>query len=169
MSDVLVRPATETDMAAVAAIYEHHVLTGTATFEIEPPTVPDMRSRRAAIAEAGLPYLVATIDNRVAGYAYAGPYRPRPAYRFTVEDSIYISPEWQGRGLGRRLLSEVIAACESAGYRQMVAVIGDSNNAASIRLHSAFGFRTVGVLTSVGLKFGRWIDTVLMQRELCGR
>jgi phosphinothricin acetyltransferase len=166
MTDVQIRPATDADMAAVSGIYAHYVLPGTATFEIEPPTADEMRNRRDLILVSGLPYLVAEIDHRVAGFAYAGPYRPRPAYRFTVEDSIYVSPESQGRGLGRLLLSELIAVCEKQGYRQMVAVIGGSDNTGSVRLHAMFGFRTAGVLTAVGLKFGRWIDTVLMQREL---
>jgi L-amino acid N-acyltransferase YncA len=144
----------------------YHVLTGTSTFEIEPPTVGDMLERRTGIVAARLPYLVAEVEGEIAGYAYAGPDRPRPAYRYTVEDSVYIASPWQGRRFGRQLLAGVITACERQGFRQMIAAIGDSQNVASVRLHSALGFRMVGVLNGVGLKFDRWIDTVLMQREL---
>lgn len=162
----IVRPARPDDLAAIAAIYGHHVLTGLATFELVPPSAEEMARRFAAIVEAGLPWLVAEEAGRVVGYAYAGPWRPRPAYRHTVEDSVYLAPDAQGRGIGRALLAAVIAACEAGGFRQMIAVIGDSANAASIGLHRALGFRAVGTLQAVGFKFGRFVDTVTMQRAL---
>ena len=163
---LLIRPAAAGDLAAITAIYAHHVLHGTASFETEPPAVEEMARRQAAVVACGLPYCVAETDGRVVGYAYAGPYRPRAAYRFTVEDSVYLHPEWMGRGIGRRLLDAVIRASAEAGARQMIAIIGDSVNAASIRLHESAGFRHAGVLRDVGFKFGRWLDTVLMQKEL---
>jgi L-amino acid N-acyltransferase YncA len=154
-------------MDDAVAIYRHHVLHGTATFETEAPTAEDMRQRRIAMTERGLPYLVAEdTDGRVLGYAYAGAYRPRPAYRNTLENSVYISEEARGRGIGRRLLEALIKECAALGYRQMVAVIGDSANEASIRLHKALGFQPIGTLRSVGRKHGRWLDTVLMQLAL---
>ena len=162
----MIRPALDADIPQIAAIYAHHVLTGLATFEVEPPDAAELARRRAAILERRLPYLVAEIDGTIAGYAYAGPYRPRPAYRFTVEDSVYIRPEQQRKGLGRLLLTELIAQCEAAGCRQMIAVIGDSGNTASIKLHESLGFEHTGILKGVGFKFGRWVDTVLMQRPL---
>ncbi|KMO17875.1 GNAT family N-acetyltransferase [Methylobacterium platani] len=161
-----IRPCAEGDLPAVTAIYAHAVATGRASFELEPPDLPEMARRRAALVAGGYPYLVAERAGAVLGYAYAGPYRPRPAYRGTVETSVYLRPEEAGRGLGRRLLAGLIAAATEAGFRQMVAVIGDSGNAASIGLHAALGFRHVGVLTSVGWKHGTWLDTVLMQRAL---
>lgn len=166
MTPPLVRDATEADMGAVAAIYAHHVLTGVASFEEAAPSPNDMAARRAAVLALGAPYLVAERDGRVAGFAYAGSYRARPAYRHTVEDSVYVAPDALGRGLGRALLAQVIARCEAAGFRQMVAVIGDSANEGSIALHAALGFREVGTLMAVGFKFGRWVDSVLMQRAL---
>ncbi|GAA0569718.1 N-acetyltransferase family protein [Caenispirillum bisanense] len=167
-SPIVLRPATAADMAQVQAIYAHHVLTGIASFETEPPTVAEMERRRADIAGRGLPYLVATdgAGGPVVGYAYAGLYRPRPAYRHTVEDSVYVAPGQGRRGIGRDLLAAVIARCEALGLRQMIAVIGDSGNAGSIGLHESLGFRRVGLLPSVGFKFGRWVDSVLMQRPL---
>jgi L-amino acid N-acyltransferase YncA len=161
-----VRPSRDADLPVIAAIYAHHVRQGLASFELEPPSLGEMARRRAEVVARGLPYLVAEAEGRVVGYAYAGPYRTRPAYRYTVEDSVYVEPDQVGRGIGRLLLPAVIGACEGAGYRQMVAVIGDSGNAASIRLHEAFGFRRVGLLPSVGFKLGRWVDSVLMQRPL---
>ena len=161
-----IRSAVPGDLTTVQAIYAHHVLHGTASFEIEPPEIAEMQQRYAKVVGVGLPFLVAEIEGIVVGYGYAGSYRPRPAYLFTVEDSIYIHPEWCGRGLGRQLLARVIGNCEAAGRRQMIAVIGDSANVASVRLHAAAGFREAGVLRSVGFKFGRWLDTVLMQRPL---
>jgi L-amino acid N-acyltransferase YncA len=166
MPDPLVRPGTEDDVTQIAAIYAHHVLHGTATFEIDPPNVEEIAHRRSEIEQAGLPFLVAASGDRILGYAYAGPYRPRPAYRYTVEDSIYIDPAEIGRGLGKLLMPELIVACEKAGARQLIAVIGDSENVASVRLHERFGFRHAGVFRAVGFKFDRWLDTVLMQRQL---
>ncbi|MDE3122995.1 MAG: N-acetyltransferase [Paracoccaceae bacterium] len=163
---VRVRDAQPSDMAAVQAIYAHHVLHGIATFEEIPPSVEEMQSRRAAVLAAGLPYLVAEIGGQVLGYAYATAYRPRPAYRHTVEDSVYVAEGQGGRGIGAALLTALIARCEAGRWRQMVAVIGNSGNAGSIALHRRLGFREVGTLTSVGFKLGRWVDTVLMQRAL---
>ena len=167
MSDKpLIRPGTEADVPAVQAIYAHHVLNGLASFEIEPPDSDEMRRRRRAVVERGFPYLVAELDGEVAGYAYAGPYRARPGYRFTCENSIYIRRGLEGRGIGKALLAPLIAGCEAMGMRQMIAVIGDSANRASINLHKSLGFEMAGNLRSVGFKFGRWIDSVLMQRAL---
>jgi len=163
---VSLRAATAADAAAIATIYAHHVRTGTATFEIEPPDAAEMERRWSDVTSRGLPWLVAISSGEVIAYAYAGPYRPRPAYRFTVEDSIYVRGEACGKGIGRALLAELIDAAARAGARQMVAVIGDAANAASIGVHAALGFRHVGVLGSVGNKFARWLDVVLMQREL---
>ncbi|GAB4193301.1 MAG: GNAT family N-acetyltransferase [Thalassobaculales bacterium] len=162
----VVRPAGEADLPAIQAIYAHHVLTGYASFEEEPPPVEEMARRRQALVEAGLPYLAAEWQGAVAGYAYAGPYRPRRAYRNTLEDSIYLAPGMAGRGIGRALLAALLERAEALGFRQMVAVIGDSGNAASIGLHAALGFTPVGVLKAVGFKHGRWVDSVLMQRAL---
>jgi L-amino acid N-acyltransferase YncA len=162
----MIRPSTDADIPAVTAIYAHHVRHGLASFELEPPDEEEMARRRAEVLERGFPYLVAEIDGSVAGYAYAAPYRPRPAYRFTAEDSVYIHPDHTRKGLGRLLLAAVIARCEELGCRQMIAVIGDSANAASIGLHRALGFEHAGTLRTVGFKHGRWVDTVLMQRAL---
>jgi L-amino acid N-acyltransferase YncA len=162
----VVRAATEDDFSAITAIYAHYVLRGTATFEIEPPSCEAMLERRAAVMALGLPFLVAELEGRVVGYAYASAYRPRPAYRFTVEDSIYIDAEHTGQGCGQTLLAALIEACEKGPWMQMIAVIGDSANEASVRLHERFGFQLVGTLRSVGFKFDRWLDTVLMQRML---
>lgn len=164
---VVIRAAADADLPAIAELYAHHVLTGTASFEVAAPTVDEMRRRRRDVLSRGLPYFVASLpDTALAGYAYATEYRSRVAYRHTVEDSVYVSPACVRRGAGRALLAAVIAACETLGYRQMVAVIGGSDNAASISLHAALGFRHAGVLSAVGRKFDRWIDTVLMQRAL---
>ncbi len=163
---MLIRPSTEADVPTITEIYAHHVLHGTATFEIQPPDAAEMVRRRAGILARGMPYLVAEDRGVVAGYAYAGPYRPRPGYRFTVEDSVYIDTTRAGKGIGSALLERLIADVAAAGARQMIAVIGDSANVASVRLHEKFGFRYVGVLRSVGYKFDRWIDSVLMQRDL---
>jgi phosphinothricin acetyltransferase len=160
------RAATPADIGAIQAVYAHHVLHGLASFEIEPPSATEMRERFEAITAGGYPYLVAVDGEALLGYAYASAYRSRPGYRYTVEDSVYVSPALAGRGIGRRLLSRLIDECESRGYRQMLAVIGDSANAPSINLHRACGFTHSGTLRSVGLKFGRWIDSVLMQRPL---
>jgi L-amino acid N-acyltransferase YncA len=163
---MLIRPATEADAEALAAIYGHHCLHGFGTFEEIPPSAQDMAGRLKAVTGRGLPYLVAEVDGEIAGFAYAGPFRPRAAYRYTVEDSVYIAPAHQGRGVGKALLGEVIAACEAMGLRQMVAVIGDSGNAGSIGLHRALGFTHQGVGKDFGYKLGRWVDIVWMQRSL---
>jgi phosphinothricin acetyltransferase len=163
---VALREARDGDLAAISAIYAHHVLHGLATFEEVPPEVGEMARRRADILARGLPYLVAEAEGRVVGYAYAGAFRPRSAYRFTVEDSIYLDPAATGRGIGRQLLDRLVAACTAAGARQMLAVIGDSGNAASIALHARAGFAHAGTFRSVGFKLGRWVDTVQMQRPL---
>jgi phosphinothricin acetyltransferase len=163
---VFVRDAGEADMAEVQAIYAHHVLHGLASFEETPPTVGEMIGRRASVLELGLPYLVAEMDGRVVGYSYASSYRPRPAYRHTVEDSVYVRDGLAGLGVGRALLDGLIKRCERGPWRQMLAVIGDSANAGSIGLHRTFGFAVVGKLDAVGFKFGRWVDSVLMQRPL---
>lgn len=165
-SHVEVRDAATADMAAVQAIYAHHVLHGLATFEEVPPPVEEMLSRRAAVLQTGLPYLVAVLDGRIVGYSYATAYRPRPAYRFTIEDSVYVADGLGGRGVGTALLAGLIARCEGGPWRQMLAVIGNSGNAGSIALHARMGFRHVGTFGSVGFKLGRWVDTVLMQRAL---
>ena len=163
---VSIRDAGEADMAAVQAIYAHYVLTSLATFEETPPSLDEMRARRRASQDAGLPYLVGKRAGEIVGFAYAGAYRARPAYRFTVEDSVYVAPGQAGRGLGSALLGEVIARCERGPWRQMIAVVGDSANAGSIALHRRLGFAPMCVLRSVGYKFGRWVDTALMQRAL---
>jgi L-amino acid N-acyltransferase YncA len=165
---MIIRAATADDADALAAIYGHHVLHGFGTFEEEPPSAAEMESRRAAIAERDLPYLVAEDAGRVLGFAYAGPFRPRQAYRYTLEDSVYIAPDAIGRGVGKAVLSAVIAACEALGVRQLVAVIGDSGNAASIGLHRSLGFSDAGVGKSFGWKHGRWVDIVWMQKSLNG-
>jgi L-amino acid N-acyltransferase YncA len=165
-SGVTLRPATAADAAALAALYAPHVKSGTATFEVEPPDAAEMERRWREATSRGLPYLVAVANGELLGYAYAAPYRPRAAYRFTLEDSIYLRDGARGKGIGRVLLAALIEASERAGARQMIAVIGDSANVASIGLHAALGFRHVGVLASVGNKFSRWLDVVLMQRAL---
>jgi len=162
----LLRDAVAEDLEAMRAIYAEQVLTGTASFELVPPEAAEFARRWAAVRDAGLPWTVAELAGSVAGYAYAGPYRPRPAYRFTVEDSVYVAPAFQGRGLGRALLAATIERATAAGCRQMVAVVGDSGNRGSVALHEALGFRRVGTFQNVGFKFGRWLDTVLLQREL---
>jgi phosphinothricin acetyltransferase len=165
---VIVRPSTAQDAEALAAIYGHHVLHGFGTFEEVPPTAQEMAARRQAIVERGLPYLVAEDGGRVLGFAYAGPFRPRAAYRYTVEDSVYVAPEAVGRGVGRAVLSAVLRECEAFGIRQVIAVIGDSQNAGSIGLHAALGFEHAGVGKALGWKHGRWVDIVWMRRALNG-
>ena len=166
MSSPEIRPATEADLPAIAKIYEHAVLHGTATFELIAPDLTEMSRRFRSLIEGGFPYFVGVLDGRVGGYAYAGPYRPRPAYRFTVENSIYLDPAIHRRGVGLVLLRRLIEECETRGYRQMIAVIGDSANAGSIGVHTKTGFQMIGTHPDVGLKFGRWLDTVMMQRAL---
>ena len=161
-----IRAAQSNDIAAITRIYAHAVLHGTASFELEPPGETEMARRQRALIDGGHPYLVAEADGAVLGYAYAGPYRARPAYRWSVEDSVYIAPEGQRRGIGRALLEGLIAEAEQRGFRQMIAVIGDSAQTPSIELHRALGFRLIGTIMSVGFKHGRWLDTVLMQRAL---
>jgi phosphinothricin acetyltransferase len=162
----VIRACEPGDMQAVTAIYDHHVLHSPATFELEPPGLDEMLRRRRALVDNDYPYLVAGRDGDILGYAYAGPYRSRPAYRATVENSIYIRPGLERRGIGRTLLSALIGECERRDFRQIIAVIGDSANVASIKLHEDAGFRLVGTLQSVGFKFGRWLDSVLMQRAV---
>ena len=163
---LLVRPSTPADLDAVRDIYAHAVIQGTGTFEVEVPDAAEMSRRRGDVLSKGLPWLVAEEHGRVLGYAYANHFRPRPAYRFSVEDSVYLHPEAQGRGVGRALLAELVARCQAAGARQMLAVIGDSGNHASIGVHRALGFERCGLLQAVGWKFERWLDVVLMQRAL---
>lgn len=163
---VLVRASHDDDLPAIQAIYTPAVLDGTASFELEPPDLAEMTRRRAALMADGFPYLVAEIDGEIVGYAYAGQYRPRPAYRYAVEDSIYIAPESQGKGVGKALLAALIAECERLGKRQMVAVIGDSLSHGSINLHRAMGFAHAGTVRNVGYKHGRWLDQVIYQRAL---
>jgi L-amino acid N-acyltransferase YncA len=166
MSDVEIRPAAVADLPFITEIYDHAVRFGTATFELIPPDLAEMTRRFGALMDGGFPYLVATLKGRVVGYAYAGAYRPRPAYRFTVENSVYLAPATHRRGIGLQLLQRLIAESTSRGYRQMIAVIGDSANAASIGVHARTGFQMIGTHPNVGFKFGRWLDTVMMQRAL---
>jgi phosphinothricin acetyltransferase len=170
MEQFVVRPSTPHDLSDITRIYGHYVLHSSATFEVDPPSRDEMAQRRAGILALGLPFLTAerhgARHGAVAGYAYASRYRPRPAYRFTVEDSIYVDPQHVGCGCGHVLLAALIEHCERGPWRQMIAVIGDSGNTASIRLHQGFGFRHAGTLRSVGFKFNQWVDTVLMQREI---
>jgi L-amino acid N-acyltransferase YncA len=166
MTPPAIRPATAADLRAVTNIYEHAVRHGTATFELVPPDLTEMTRRFHALIDGGFPYLVAELDDGVAGYAYAGPYRPRPAYRFTVENSIYLLPAIHRRGVGLQLMRRLISDCEALGFRQMIAVIGDSANAGSIGVHLKCGFQMIGTHPGVGLKFGRWLDTVMMQLAL---
>jgi len=165
-ASLVVRQSTPADLNAIRDIYALAVTEGTATFELEAPDWAEMARRRDEVLAKGLPWLVAEQSGRVLGYAYASHFRPRPAYRFSVEDSIYLLPEAQGRGIGRLLLAELLARCQAAGARQMLAVIGDSANLGSIGVHRALGFEPCGKLLSVGWKFGRWLDVVLMQRPL---
>ena len=165
-SALLIRPSRDADLAAITEIYGQAVRTGTASFELEPPDQPEIARRRQAVVQAGLPWLTAERDGVALGYAYAGPFRPRPAYRFCLENSIYVDARARGQGIGAWLLAELIARCEAWGARQMVAVIGDSANTPSINLHARLGFRHAGRVDHVGWKFGRWLDVVFMQRAL---
>ena len=162
----IVRPSRSDDIAAITAIYAHHVREGTGTFEIDPPTAEDMGHRRAEVLSRGLPYLVAEIDGRVVGFAYCNWFKPRPAYRFSAEDSIYLDSRAHRRGIGRALLTELALAAEHAGVRSLIAVIGDSRNTGSIALHRSLGFELVGTLAACGWKFNQWLDVVMMQRAI---
>ncbi len=162
----LIRPSTDADVAAITGIYRHHVLHGTGTFEIDPPTQADMQARRADVLAKGLPYLVLEDSGEIAGFAYCNWFKPRPAYRFSAEDSLYLSPLATGKGWGRILLNELMSSAERAGVRKLIAVIGDSANVASIGAHRACGFSHAGVLSACGWKFERWLDVVLMQCAL---
>jgi len=161
-----IRPTAVTDLPSITEIYEHAVRFGTATFELVPPDLAEMTRRFDSLMDGGFPYIVAAIDGRVVGYAYAGAYRPRPAYRFTVENSVYLLPAIHRRGIGLQLLQRLIGECEARGYRQMIAVIGDSANAGSIGVHTRCGFQMIGTHPNVGFKFNRWLDTVMMQLAL---
>lgn len=162
----LIRPSTEHDLPAITRIYAYHVLHGTGTFETTPPTLEEMTARRADVLSKGLPWLVVEEAGEVLGYAYGNWFKPRPAYRFSVEDSIYLAPEAAGKGLGRALLAELLATLERGGIRKVMAVIGDSGNAGSIGVHKALGFEQVGIVQACGWKFGRWLDIVMMQRAI---
>lgn len=163
---LIIRPSTDADLLAITAIYSHHVCTGTGTFEVDPPSADEMRGRRADVLSKGLPWLVALQNDQVVGYAYCNWFKPRPAYRFSAEDSIYLSPEAAGKGIGRTLLAELIAQAQRAGVRKLIAVIGDSANAGSIAVHKSAGFQPVGVLKSCGWKFDKWLDVVMMDKAL---
>lgn len=163
---MLIRASRESDLSAIQAIYAHAVETGSASFELQPPDTAEMAHRRSGLVNGGYPYFVAEIDQAIAGFAYAGPYRTRPAYRFTVESSVYVNPEFHRRGVGSALLQTILAEAETKGFRQIVAVIGDSGNTGSIEVHRRAGFDLVGVFRDVGWKHGRWLDTVLMQKSL---
>lgn len=164
--ELLIRPSVDDDLPALAALYGWHVENGTGTFEMAAPTVDEMKRRRADVLARGMPWLVLERAGHVDGYAFANWFRPRPGYRFCVEDSVYLAPGAAGHGLGRLLLVELLARCEAAGARQMLAVIGDGANAASIGVHRSLGFEPAGTLHAAGWKFGRWLDVVLMQRSL---
>jgi L-amino acid N-acyltransferase YncA len=166
MSALEIRPAVSADLPVITRIYEHAVLHGTATFELTPPNLAEMTRRFDALIGGNFPYFVAMLDGRLVGYAYAGPYRPRPAYRFTVENSVYLEPAIHRRGIGLQLMNRLIAECTTRGFRQMIAVIGDSANAGSVGVHTRCGFQMIGTHPNVGLKFGRWLDTVMMQLPL---
>ena len=166
MSSLEIRPAAAADLPSITEIYDHAVRYGTATFELIPPDLAEMTRRFGVLMADGFPYLVAVLDGRVAGYAYAGAYRPRPAYRFTVENSVYLQPSIHRRGIGLQLMERLIRESEARGYRQMIAVIGDSANAGSIGVHTRCGFEMIGTHPNVGFKFGRWLDTVMMQLAL---
>ena len=166
MSSLEIRPTAPADLPAITAIYEHAVSHGTATFELTPPDLAEMTRRFDVLMDGGYPYFAAALEGRVVGYAYAGAYRPRPAYRFTVENSVYLQPAIHRRGIGLKLLQRLIAESETRGYHQMIAVIGDSANAGSVGVHTRCGFQMIGTHRHVGFKFGRWLDTVMMQRAL---
>jgi L-amino acid N-acyltransferase YncA len=162
----LIRPSSDDDLPAITAIYSHHVLHGTGSFETEPPSLADMTARRADVLAKGLPYLVVEHEGKIAGFAYGNWFKPRPAYRYSVEDSIYMAPDLQRRGLGRALLAELLAQFEAVGIRKVMAIVGDSANTGSVGIHLAFGFKQVGVVESCGWKFGAWRDIVIMQKAI---
>lgn len=166
VSEIVIGDSAEAEIAAIRDIYAWHVINGIASFETEPPSLAEMLARRASVLEKGLPWLTAKRDGQVLGYCYLGLYRTRYAYRFTVEDSVYVHPDWGGQGIGSLLLSQAIGRAERGGWRQMLAIIGDSENRGSIRLHEKLGFSQTGIMTAVGFKHGRWVDTLLMQRPL---
>ncbi|HEX2216001.1 MAG TPA: GNAT family N-acetyltransferase [Xanthobacteraceae bacterium] len=166
MTGITIRPAAPPDISAITRIYAHAVKHGTASFELTPPDEEEMTRRQRTLLDGGFPYLAAELGGAIVGYAYAGPYRARPAYRFSVEDSVYVAPDVQRRGVGRLLLEELIATSAARGFRQMIAVIGDSAQTPSIELHHAAGFRLIGAFEAIGYKHERWLDTVLMQRAL---
>ena len=168
MSELQIRPATSADLPAITAIYREAVLHGTATFELDPPDAAEMTRRFTEITAAGFPYLVALLEGRVVGYSYASLYRSRPAYRVTVENAMYLAPDSHRRGVGTQLLQRLIEDCETLGFRQIIAVIGDSANAGSIGVHTRTGFQMIGLHPDVGYKFGRWLDVVMMQRAIGG-
>jgi len=161
-----IRPATTADVPEVQSIYAHHVLTGTGTFEETPPSVEEMAARFARVRARGWPWLVSADASGVLGYAYATQFRDRSAYRFTLENSVYVREDQRGQGVGKALVAELLAVSAAAGFRQMIAVIGDTENAGSIGLHASLGFHHIGTLRAAGLKFGRWLDVVYMQRAL---
>ena len=161
-----IRPSQPSDMAAITAIYKHHVLHGTGTFEIDPPSLEDMTARREDVLSKGLPYLVLENESQVVGFAYCNWFKPRPAYRFSAEDSIYLAADTAGKGWGRMLLAELCQAAEKAGIRKLIAVIGDSGNASSIGVHTSVGFKHVGTVSGCGWKFERWLDIVMMEKAL---
>jgi L-amino acid N-acyltransferase YncA len=162
----IIRPSQPNDMPAITAIYKHHVLHGTGTFEIDPPSLEDMTARREDVLSKGLPYLVLENENQVVGFAYCNWFKPRPAYRFSAEDSIYLAADTAGKGWGRMLLAELCQAAEKAGIRKLIAVIGDSGNAGSIGVHTSLGFQHVGIVSGCGWKFERWLDIVMMEKAL---
>ena len=162
----LIRPSHHEDIAAITAIYAQHVLHGTGTFETEPPSASDMATRRADVLSKGLPYLVAEHEGNILGFAYGNWFKPRPAYRYSVEDSVYLTPGLDRKGLGRAMLAELLAHCETAGIRKIMAIIGDSANAGSVGVHLAVGFKQVGIVEACGWKFGAWRDIVIMQKTL---
>ena len=166
MTPSLIRSCRESDLGAIQKIYAVEVLKSSASFEIEPPDIEELKHRMRRVKEANRPYLVSDIDNQIAGFAYVTPYRPRPAYRYTVESSIYVARWAQGQGIGTQLLQELVIACKNIGVRQMIAIIGGEKNIASIRIHEKTGFRKIGTLKNVGWKFEKWIDTVVMQLAL---
>ena len=162
----LIRSSSDADLPAITAIYAHHVLHGTGSFETEPPSLADMTARRADVLSKGLPYLVVEHEGTIAGFAYGNWFKPRPAYRYSVEDSIYMAPDLQRRGLGRALLAELLARFEAVGIRKVMAIVGDSANTGSVGIHLALGFTQVGVVESCGWKFGAWRDIVIMQKTI---